>query len=241
MSIFRYQILFPELLGFNLLQVNEELQIAHRSTKFQTLQSLACCKHQEPYNPRPYLMEFRKYPGIASGLGAEYFYRDDQRSLLSSPRSLCWCFFLLHCRVHDSQSMHPEYIIIHLCAKHSIGLCGQARQRFALPYSFAMLVDCPIELPRSAGHLATGTRGEQIYYSRTLNPWKSLESSFWILFAVKRQHAACSCFLMYSGFQHSITTFYLYEVRSIPFISTLELGKQPPSPSPHFSRFAKVL
>lgn len=52
------------------------------------------------------------------------------------------------------------YIIIHLYAKHSIGLCGQARQRFALPYSFAMLVDCPIELPRSAGHLATGTRGE---------------------------------------------------------------------------------
>ncbi|CAL1130999.1 unnamed protein product [Cladocopium goreaui] len=47
---------------------------------------------KEPYNPRPYLMEFRKYPGIASGLGAEYFYRDDQRSPLTyyhlrSPKS----------------------------------------------------------------------------------------------------------------------------------------------------------
>ena len=69
-------------------------------------QCLASCK--EPYNPRPYLMEFRKYPGIASGLGAEYFYRDDQRSLLSSPS---WCFItyctVLHCRVDDSQSMYP--------------------------------------------------------------------------------------------------------------------------------------
>eukprot|EP00434_Breviolum_minutum_P034903 symbB.v1.2.030897.t1/scaffold3528.1/size54678/3 len=38
---------------------------------------------KEPYNPRPYMMEFRKYPGIASGLGAEYFYREDQRSPLT--------------------------------------------------------------------------------------------------------------------------------------------------------------
>ncbi|CAK9021166.1 unnamed protein product [Durusdinium trenchii] len=38
---------------------------------------------KEPYNPRPYLMQFRKYPGVVCGLGAEYFYRDEQRSPLT--------------------------------------------------------------------------------------------------------------------------------------------------------------
>lgn len=36
-----------------------------------------------PYDPRPYSLEFRKYPDIASGLGAEYFYREDQKHPLT--------------------------------------------------------------------------------------------------------------------------------------------------------------
>lgn len=36
-----------------------------------------------PYNPKPYNLAFRKYPGAASGLGAEYFYRDGQTHPLS--------------------------------------------------------------------------------------------------------------------------------------------------------------
>lgn len=36
-----------------------------------------------PYDPKPYKMGFLKYPGMASGLGAEYFYRDGQRSPLT--------------------------------------------------------------------------------------------------------------------------------------------------------------
>ncbi|CAE8620761.1 unnamed protein product [Polarella glacialis] len=45
-----------------------------------------------PYNPAPYKMAFNKYPGIVSGLGAEYFYREGQKSPVTyyhmrSPRS----------------------------------------------------------------------------------------------------------------------------------------------------------
>jgi len=36
-----------------------------------------------PYDPKPYKLAFRKYPGVASGLGAEYYYRDGQRHPLS--------------------------------------------------------------------------------------------------------------------------------------------------------------
>lgn len=36
-----------------------------------------------PYDPKPYKLAFRKYPGIASGLGAEYYYRDGQRHPLT--------------------------------------------------------------------------------------------------------------------------------------------------------------
>mmetsp|Transcript_7435 Transcript_7435/g.20128 ORF Transcript_7435/g.20128 Transcript_7435/m.20128 type:complete len:269 (-) Transcript_7435:111-917(-) len=36
-----------------------------------------------PFNPKPYKLAFRKYPGIASGLGAEYYYRDGQRHPLT--------------------------------------------------------------------------------------------------------------------------------------------------------------
>lgn len=36
-----------------------------------------------PYDPKPYKLGFRKYPGLASGLGAEYFYRDGQRHPLT--------------------------------------------------------------------------------------------------------------------------------------------------------------
>eukprot|EP00811_Abedinium_folium_P003455 NODE_13176_length_1180_cov_11.627730.p2 GENE.NODE_13176_length_1180_cov_11.627730~~NODE_13176_length_1180_cov_11.627730.p2 ORF type:complete len:273 (-),score=39.91 NODE_13176_length_1180_cov_11.627730:360-1097(-) len=47
---------------------------------------------KEPYNPRPYSVHFERYPGIASGLGAEYFYREGQNHPLTyyhmrSPRS----------------------------------------------------------------------------------------------------------------------------------------------------------
>merc|ERR1719162_2453609 len=35
------------------------------------------------FKPGPYSLQFSKYPGIASGLGAEYFYRPGQRSPLS--------------------------------------------------------------------------------------------------------------------------------------------------------------
>eukprot|EP00931_Biecheleriopsis_adriatica_P102101 TRINITY_DN77124_c0_g1_i1.p1 TRINITY_DN77124_c0_g1~~TRINITY_DN77124_c0_g1_i1.p1 ORF type:complete len:267 (-),score=44.87 TRINITY_DN77124_c0_g1_i1:66-833(-) len=35
------------------------------------------------FEPRPYKLEYSKYPGIVSGLGAEYFYREGQRSPLS--------------------------------------------------------------------------------------------------------------------------------------------------------------
>mmetsp|Transcript_48552 Transcript_48552/g.113869 ORF Transcript_48552/g.113869 Transcript_48552/m.113869 type:complete len:247 (+) Transcript_48552:88-828(+) len=38
---------------------------------------------KEPFDPKPYKLHVRKYPGIASGLGAEYFYREDQRSPLT--------------------------------------------------------------------------------------------------------------------------------------------------------------
>ncbi|CAJ1395276.1 unnamed protein product [Effrenium voratum] len=38
---------------------------------------------KEPYNPKPYRLLFRRYPSLASGLGAEYFYREDQRSPLT--------------------------------------------------------------------------------------------------------------------------------------------------------------
>ncbi|CAE7523228.1 unnamed protein product [Symbiodinium natans] len=38
---------------------------------------------KEPFDPRPYKVHVRKYPGIVSGLGAEYFYREDQRNPLT--------------------------------------------------------------------------------------------------------------------------------------------------------------
>mmetsp|Transcript_70667 Transcript_70667/g.165717 ORF Transcript_70667/g.165717 Transcript_70667/m.165717 type:complete len:248 (+) Transcript_70667:82-825(+) len=38
---------------------------------------------KEPYNPKPYNLQFRKYPGVVSGLGAEYFYREEQKSPLT--------------------------------------------------------------------------------------------------------------------------------------------------------------
>lgn len=38
---------------------------------------------KDPYVPRPYKLEFMKYPGLASGLGAEYFYRKGQKHPLS--------------------------------------------------------------------------------------------------------------------------------------------------------------
>lgn len=36
-----------------------------------------------PFDPKPYKLDFVKYPGVASGLGAEYFFRDGQRSPLT--------------------------------------------------------------------------------------------------------------------------------------------------------------
>lgn len=36
-----------------------------------------------PYQPRPYKLEYSRHPGVVSGLGAEYFYREGQRSPLS--------------------------------------------------------------------------------------------------------------------------------------------------------------
>jgi len=36
-----------------------------------------------PFDPKPYKLDFAKYPGIASGLGAEYYYREGQRSPLT--------------------------------------------------------------------------------------------------------------------------------------------------------------
>eukprot|EP00440_Ansanella_granifera_P011835 gb/GFBE01012856.1/.p1 GENE.gb/GFBE01012856.1/~~gb/GFBE01012856.1/.p1 ORF type:complete len:244 (+),score=47.04 gb/GFBE01012856.1/:1-732(+) len=35
------------------------------------------------FDPKPYKLQYRRYPGVASGLGAEYFYREGQRSPLS--------------------------------------------------------------------------------------------------------------------------------------------------------------
>lgn len=32
------------------------------------------------YDPKPYMLQFRKYPGVVSGLGAEYYYREGQRA-----------------------------------------------------------------------------------------------------------------------------------------------------------------
>jgi len=36
-----------------------------------------------PFDPRPYKLGFSKYPGLASGLGGEYYFRDGQRHPLS--------------------------------------------------------------------------------------------------------------------------------------------------------------
>jgi len=38
---------------------------------------------KEPFDPKPYKLDFRMYPGVASGLGAEYYYRDGQKHPLS--------------------------------------------------------------------------------------------------------------------------------------------------------------
>lgn len=38
---------------------------------------------KEKYNPKPYALEFAKYPGIVSGLGAEYFYRPGRKHQLT--------------------------------------------------------------------------------------------------------------------------------------------------------------
>mmetsp|Transcript_41210 Transcript_41210/g.92544 ORF Transcript_41210/g.92544 Transcript_41210/m.92544 type:complete len:258 (-) Transcript_41210:71-844(-) len=38
---------------------------------------------KEPYDPTPYRLDFVKYPEIACGLGAQYYYRDGQKSPLS--------------------------------------------------------------------------------------------------------------------------------------------------------------
>jgi len=38
---------------------------------------------KDPFDPKPYKLDFRKYPGVASGLGAEFYYRDGQKSPLS--------------------------------------------------------------------------------------------------------------------------------------------------------------
>lgn len=63
------------------LEMSQMLGVTANSHMCQASDALTSTA-QEPYNPRPYLMEFRKYPGVASGLGAEYFYRDEQKSLL---------------------------------------------------------------------------------------------------------------------------------------------------------------
>lgn len=36
-----------------------------------------------PFNPKPYTLGFSKYPGVVSALGAEYYFREGQRSPLS--------------------------------------------------------------------------------------------------------------------------------------------------------------
>lgn len=36
-----------------------------------------------PFDPKPYKLDFRMYPGVASGLGAEYYFRDGQKHPLS--------------------------------------------------------------------------------------------------------------------------------------------------------------
>jgi hypothetical protein len=38
---------------------------------------------KEEYNPKPYTLGFAKYPGLVSGLGADYFYREGQRHSLT--------------------------------------------------------------------------------------------------------------------------------------------------------------
>lgn len=36
-----------------------------------------------PFDPKPYKLEFSKYPGVASGLGSEYYFRDGQKHPVS--------------------------------------------------------------------------------------------------------------------------------------------------------------
>jgi len=38
---------------------------------------------KKPFDPKPYKLDFRMYPGVASGLGAEYYFRDGQKHPLS--------------------------------------------------------------------------------------------------------------------------------------------------------------
>lgn len=38
---------------------------------------------KEPYNGKPYKMEFVKYNGVASGLGSEYYFREGQKAPLT--------------------------------------------------------------------------------------------------------------------------------------------------------------
>jgi len=38
---------------------------------------------REPFDPRPYSLEFQRYPGVVSGLGAEYYFRDGQKHPLT--------------------------------------------------------------------------------------------------------------------------------------------------------------
>lgn len=38
---------------------------------------------KEPFDPRPYSLDFSRFPGVASGLGAEYYFRDGQKHPLT--------------------------------------------------------------------------------------------------------------------------------------------------------------
>ena len=80
-EIFAQDVELPKDSGTTLIAGHELIESIMYTYCCRTI---ACYhRHQEPYNPKPYLLQFRKYPAVASGLGADYFFRDGQRSNLT--------------------------------------------------------------------------------------------------------------------------------------------------------------